>query len=175
MRLRFIAAFVSLPLVVAIFVLVVMPHGRESSLFKRLVADPIPASVQEIRVDRSQISSLMERLNGFHEHAYVLRFTVNRKDLGQIVAAHGFKPWRSVECLGSGIVRYKSSDQFLTYINLYDETRQAPSWFDLKEWTEFETYFTGRDKTGEINVDVSLLLYNERCGHAYFIKWEMRM
>jgi hypothetical protein len=173
MRLRFIVVATSLLLIGAMSVIVALPREEGASLFKRLVVDPVATSVREIRGDRCQISSLMARLHGFHNHAYVLRFAINREDLTRIIAAHGFKPWERVECLDRGTVRYKSSDQYLTCIDLYQN--RTPGWFDLKEWTECETYFAGRDKTGSINVDVNLLLYNERCGSAYFIKWEVRM
>ena len=60
-----------------------------------------------------------------------------------------------------------------TSIKLYNMRRQPPNWFDLEQWTKFETYFVGKDETGLWTIDVSLLLYDERRGCAYMIKWDM--
>ena len=83
-------------------------------------------------MDRCRISSLIQRLHGHHEHAYVLRFKVNREDLGRIIAAHGLTPWERVQYLHPGFVEYKSSEQTLRDIELYDEAGGLPSWFGLR-------------------------------------------
>ena len=169
---RLAKACLILLLIIGTCILVIHLHIGGRLLFKRLVARPIPKSVHEIRVDRCQISSIVDRLDGFRERAFILRFKIDREDLARIIEGRGFQSWENAK-YSKGNLRYRSSDQFITNVKLYSANRDAPSWFDLREWTEFETYFVGRDKIGLRNVDVSLLLYNEQLGSAYLIKWEM--
>jgi hypothetical protein len=169
---RFIVTILGLLLAAGALTLATVPRMNGRLLFRRLLVHPIPRSVQHIKTDSCQISSLVDRLDGFREHAFVLRFEVNREDLSRIIAARGFKRWEDAK-YSEGILRYKSSDQFLTSIKLYNMRRQPPNWFDLEQWTKFETYFVGKDETGLWTVDVSLLLYDEQRGCAYVIKWDM--
>ncbi len=169
---KFVVIILALLLAVGALAFAIVPRLNGRLLFKRLVVHPIPPSVQQIKADSCRISSLLDRLDGFREYAFVLRFKVNREDLSQIIAARGFKRWEDAKC-SEGTLQYKSSDQFLTSIKLYNMRRQPPNWFDLEQWTKFETYFVGKDETGLWTIDVSLLLYDERRGCAYMIKWDM--
>lgn len=138
-------------------------------LFERIVTYPIPESVHKITADRCQISSLLERLDGFRGYAYVLRFDISRDDLSQIIVRRGFKPWENVQ-YSHGILRYKDPNGYNTNVELYVHGRSEPTWFDLAEWRDFRTYYVGEEGVNLSWVDVDLLLYNEQLACAYLVK-----
>lgn len=170
-----VVKFAAIPLLVLItgtIVLAVVTGTNGRWLFRRFVTISIPKSVQEIRTDKVQVSSFLDRFDGYRERAFVLRFKISREDVSRIVMKQGFKPWGHVSCKG-GRVKYETTDQLDEIIHLYDEGQAAPHWYDMEDWQDIEAYILGVDEWGVVTVDVSLLLYSERRGIACFIKWQM--
>ena len=57
---------------------------------------------------------------------------------------------------------------------LYGEEVDHPaSWFDLDKWTDYDAYWIGQDDITRGWQDVALLIYNERLGSAYLIKYNV--
>jgi hypothetical protein len=155
--------------------------------FRRLVIRPIPHSVRNIKVDRCQLSTRRERLYYRREnHAFVLRFDIDKEDFSQIVAARGFRllSWRSVQCYEGTVVfgdrdgtrdlkLYKGTLDVDEGGNPIDVGLRRPGWFDLDTWEgRFGGYRAGKDLPNEGWLDLSVLFYNEQLGSAFLIKWE---
>ena len=167
---RLVIAFSVLVFVAGGMFLIASPLGGARATFASQVIRPIPQSVQNIKMDRCPITPFMSRFQGTWERALVVRFDVSKEDLSRIVVTHGFMPWVTVECT-SGTLRYKTTDGSVTDIRLYRERhRRSPSWFDLEKWRDAETYFVGQATPDGHSVDVSLLVYNDQVGSAYFIR-----
>ena len=147
--------------------------SRSRVLFRQLVVDPIPTSVRHIRADRCYETSHTDRLNGLEQNIYALRFEISKEDLVDIVAAGGFSRAESIE-YSNGVLDYNMSGLASTGMLLYWGANEEPMWFDLGEWSDFGAYYTGEEKRGIPQSNVSLLLYNDALSCAYFIKHELR-
>lgn len=160
-------------------VLTMMCFVGARGVFKRLVISPIPQSVSDIRVDRCQISTAQDWLEGYQEKAIVLRFNVSKDDLSRIVKARGFKPWIPLEanrpwCQNGSIKCQHPRSQALDWdIDLYGPERQAPIWFDLdsEDWAHCDAYLLGEYEAFNGWADASLLFYSEKLGGAYLVNW----
>jgi hypothetical protein len=172
-RMRTKAAAIALSVllfILGVTIVAVAPPVVVRETFKRHVIRPIPPSVHNIRMDRCQMASLWRRLHGRHEHAFVLRFDVRRKDLLQIVRAKGLKLQETIE-YREGNHWYATQGYAFTFRDLYREkTRDPPRWFDLDEWAGAEIYAAGQDTLMNARMDISYLFFNEQLGSAYVIR-----
>ena len=132
--------------------------------FRKIVLNPIPASVRVIGTDQSL---------GVNGHKYVLRFDINKADLSLILNSKGFKEIAYFEYDG-GLLTYGESQNVTRGFHLYETYRgeSAPRWFKLGDWDSFKPYLVEREKPGFDRM--CLLLYDEERGEAYFIEHESR-
>jgi hypothetical protein len=139
----------------------------ESQLFRRLVLDPIPASVSNIRADQPQT------LGGY---GYTFRFTIDKADLALIISAHTLAPVYNARY--DADVGYLAFDWGPTptdgiYMPVYPPTgKRQPSWFVPGAWPRAEVYAVCKVQGRQD--DTRVLLYDERSGEAYFLTFSRR-
>jgi hypothetical protein len=155
--------------VVGVLIVKLLP----SVLFQKVVLNPIPVSVRNIRVSRS-VSIL------FKNHTYVLRFNVSKADLALILGSREFKEISYVK-YNNGTLDY--GDRWSNARGSFSKTRGLdlretwwskcpPRWFRLGDWKSFKAYMLEKEEIGYYGVH--LLLYNEEQGESYFIDHEIR-
>lgn len=133
-----------------------------SSLFRKVIIDPIPGSVKNIHVDRQRGWSRDWRMR-----RRVLRFGISREDLRKITASGPFIKLDYAE-YGEGEIAYGMRGRPEYRFALYKSSRHEPGWFDLGKWSGYEAYIKEREQP-EGWYWAKILLYSTQLNAAYFI------
>lgn len=166
-RLRSLVVHLLLPIAVASLAAAPfawnMKH-RPARLFREVVLDPIPASVQHIKANHAR---------WFSKHTYVFRFDVGLEDLALILRSG---PFEEISCVkyDRGMLCYGETEDVTSSVWLYEVPRgeREPSWFNLEPWGRFRAYILEREVSDFYCV--RLLLYHEGRGQAFFLEHEIR-
>ncbi len=151
-------------------VFVATRSSSPAELFRNIVIRPIPRSVQNIEADVCYQSSRWDRLTGWDQHEYLLRFDISEEDLSKVLASDSFREL--------GFVRYNSDVLILgvTYrdgghFDLYETKEKEPAWLDLGQWKDTKAWIAEEERNGSW-YKARLVLYNEHLGKAYFYEHE---
>ena len=139
-----------------------------SDLFQQHVLKPIPASVTDVKVERTA------RDIGF---GYVLRFAVNTSDLEAIRKSRPFRQTENMHVFdGDGLSwdwkgweQEESDPRERGVAFTIHHPRGRPSWFDLGSWRHLESYALRQTDKGGNVTDLQILIYDSQRGQAYFI------
>jgi hypothetical protein len=159
--------FAAIPCIVilaAIPLYLLMQWSLRREMFRRVVAHPIPKSVQEIRTDTH---------GGKYDRIRIVYFDVSKEDLPQVVASGSFKSLPYAEYSRRCVLRYGLSERVITMLSLYRCEDEKPQWLDLERWTDFTAYFAERE-VPNIRYSVRIMLYNEHLQRACVVEREMR-
>jgi hypothetical protein len=142
---------------VCLVVVAVVALRRPSAavLFRRYVANPIPASVTDVKVDGYNAWS----------YQYVFKFKISPTDVDAIIASRPFQRVRNVS-YASGSIDFEWSPTCLDSAALYPPPARKPSWFVLESWEVAKAYAWHETK---VDAHTQLLVYNKELGQAYFI------
>lgn len=156
-------AVCSVGILIVVSVFIYSARSSPPALFRRVVVDPIPRSVRNIRAHRHRRPD-----PGWEMHTYVLRFEVSNEDLSRIVTSGGFTQLADVEYSLGGIV-YQMTDRCYSSFRLH----VREDWFDLEQWRDFEGYIVEQERPNSW-YKARLLLHNEQARTAYFMEHERR-
>lgn len=146
-------------LVAAIAIGALLRAPSPSQAFRRLVYNPIPGSVKDIRMDR--------RVSLRGTHRYVFHFRIDKLDLSPILSSRSFQEVPHVDFTGKGQLWWGDPNESQHGLGLYSPSckGRAPEWFHLQQWDRPKVYvFYEKDV-----IRHRLLVYNENLAEAYFI------
>ena len=141
-----------------------------SDLFRQYVLDPIPASVNHIKV------------TGPTYHAgymYVFRFDTRREDLDLFLASRPLTKVQITNVWSDGEIQWvltdtnRPPDRYYSFTPFYEG---APSWYNLQSWYNLRSSGSLESFAFMQEVDdsrglegVQILVYNARLEQAFFI------
>ncbi len=141
-----------------------------SECFKEYVADPIPPSVTDIRVDQPKT------LLGF---GYIFRFKIGKADVDGIVGTRHLKRVASAKC-ENGFVKWGSNERSVEMMDPYGEgwRVRVPGWFrEVEQWENPTGYVLDflKQEPGMNAVRVhEVLIYDAELGEAFFLNFNVR-
>lgn len=134
------------------------------SFFRKVVLDPIPESVKDIRFDR---------FRRFSQHRWVLRFDLGKADRSLIIDSGPFMevPYFKYD-EKDGLIQFGESRWKGRNIPLYSPVDKwsPPDWFQLGQWENLKVYMM-EQKNFE---GVRMLVYNKMLSEAYFVDYQWR-
>jgi len=156
-------------------------NSQANKIYQQYVLDPIPESVENIKVDQA------DEIGGYR---YTLRFNINKTDLSQIINSRPFERVWNVKYRNGFLEWGWDRDGPLGMskrgysLTVYIPEKSRPDWFRPELWDNPEAYAFykvgdlvnvqafDRDRKsggqgGQVKTDV--LLYNEKEDEAYFI------
>ena len=173
-RKKYILILLMSAVVVFVTVVVIYNVMQPTWLFQKLVLQPIPDSVRNIKAREKRTF-----LNAVYN--CVLRFDISKSDLFLILASEPFQEISYVKYTDDvGILSYgknrnssgRDSKGVIWMLYDLDEGERAPEWFELGTWGSFKAYIVEEEKAGLYKA--RLLVYHESLGEAYFIQYELR-
>lgn len=134
------------------------------NLFRKYVQNPIPESVDKIKVDKPM---------SYGGYGYVFRFNIKRDDFERIRKSRSFRNVLALNYVyGKGLswfwgdLDFKSPEAGMSF-SMYALV-PAPSWYDLPTWENPEAVALWNVDNNN-NSDIQVLLYNSELKQAYFV------
>jgi len=141
------------------------PIPPPAEVFRLHICDPLPESVEDIKVDRPKY---------FMGYRYVIRFSIDKADIHRLVKSVSLKRIWNIRYERGNLHwdwdkpgRFGISKHSTTMIVYNSKGPGRPKWFRLELWHDSESYAFTEKIGGKTNTKV--LIYNEEKGQAYFI------
>ena len=147
-----------------------MRSPSPADLFQRIVIHPIPDSVQAIEADVCHQSSLKDRLTGWRQHEYLLRFDISKEDISSVLTSGSFSELGFVG-YNSGVLVLGVTNRDVGHFVLYETEEEEPAWFDLEQWKDTKAWIAEDELKGSW-YKAHVVLYSEHLGRAYFLEYE---
>lgn len=131
--------------------------GTSRELFKQHVLDPIPESIREIRVDRTQ------QVFGY---GLTFRFKVSGADLDRILESRPFTEMMNIS-YRNRVLHWDSEPSGGQTVLLYPSESDVPTWFDLEIQEATQGYAVFDDQG--YRWSMWILIYQPVLEDTYFI------
>jgi len=134
-----------------------------SRVFRQYVCDPVPKSVQHVKVHRRW------ELSG---HRYVMHFEIDPNDLSSILDSRQFKEVSKVR-YRDGSLCWDLDSSHSEELWLYPPSHGglAPDWFRPNDWNSPKAY-RYKERQPNYRQHMQVLVYNDERGEAYFIEYQ---
>lgn len=147
-----------------VFILTYLSRLPAPDLFRQYVLDPIPASVNHIKVVQTKRGS---------GYMYVFRFHTNREDLDLLLASRALSEIQITNVWSDGEIWWKSMPTAWLPNKHYSVLlfhKAPPSWYTLPSWESPESYaFVKESGDSRGRERVQILVYSPRLEQAFFV------
>jgi len=150
---------ISLTAIVTCVVALKVTQG--SRVFNKYVCNPIPKSVEAIKVHRPW------ELNG---HRYVMHFKISKADLEFIVNSRQFKEMMDFS-YGNDILHVTVDPSQGEMLPVFHGGQHGPDWFRPDDWDNPEVYLY-KERNIEYREHLQILICNEKLAEAYFVEYQ---
>ncbi len=144
-----------------------------AELFTKSLLDPIPKSVEGLRINTPE---------SYSDPVYVLGFKCSHEDFQAILKARPFVEYDEWEFDTPGVLRWTysyetaASEKFIVYASVAldkdSDGRHKPQWFRPDQWSKsrFYAYIVNRNPSNSNHNNRHILIYSMESGEACYIK-----